>query len=139
MSYSFWGCVQVNRTLTLFPAQSAGVPATVKVKVSQLFVGPLSVQLDSLKFPPGLTVVPTQVTGDVSVGWIVPPAGFCAWMPISGMAQNKAIPINKRSVPSLVRAVTEEGFFFIEESLFDARQATGGSSVAYCYLLIFRG
>lgn len=110
------------------------MPLIVRVKISQLWPGPLSTQVDSPVLPPGLIVVPTHVTGVVSVGLIAPEEGlapevgpptasgletgclvrsFAACVPTNGIVQKRPIPLMRKSAPSVVRAVNEEEFFFI--------------------------
>jgi hypothetical protein len=111
MSYSLAPLTQVRRTWTFFPAQSAGVPATVSVKVSQLTP---STHSDSIITPPGLTVVPTQVAVCVPVALTVPLAGFCPRVATGRITKSNATPLMRRSVPMVTRAVIEEEeFFFI--------------------------
>src|SRR5438132_8250814 len=69
MSYSFAMLVHVRSTWTFLPAQSAWVPLTVSVNVSQPRTELLSMQVESVFWlPPGLIVVPSQ---------------FAVWLPLA--------------------------------------------------------
>src|SRR3989442_1715477 len=111
MSYSFALLAHVSWTRTFWPAQLAGVPATVRVKISQLT--PFTHAASVLTPPPGAVAVPSQVAeGPPGAGPTVPLEGFCAYAPRSGIAHKRAMLSIKKS-GLLMRDVTGTESFFI--------------------------
>src|ERR1700724_1987141 len=112
MSYSFALLAHVNWTRTRWPTQVAGGLVTVRVKTSQLT--PSTQEASVFTPPPGALAVPCQVAeGPPGLGPTVPKEGFCARVPTNGITQNKKMPLNKKSVPSVARAIVEEECVFI--------------------------
>jgi len=73
--------------------------------------------------PPGAVAVPCQVAeGPPGAGPTVPLEGFCARVPMSGVRQNRAMLLIRKSVPIVTRAVAEEELFFITDLSMNATE-----------------
>ena len=91
--------------------QSACVPPTVRVKVSQLTV---STHVPSPPTDPVPVAVPSQARGDPVGLAIVPDPGVADRdLVVESASTTRTMLVIRKSVPTVTRAVSEAGFVFI--------------------------